>query len=127
MSEFTVGEAVVVKSYQPYSSRTVLNIRKITKITPTGRIRLEGTDVQYDKSGHAMGSSSGEILHKTPELIEQVRLYRARNKVLSATSHLPSILTAERLSVEECERIVAAAEAYQAVLNEIIAAHAPPP
>lgn len=57
MSELNVkvGDKVLL-TYSAYCKQ-YQKIVEVTKVTPTGRIKVEGLNVQFDKYGREMGSS----------------------------------------------------------------------
>lgn len=51
-----VGDKVLYSRWT--FGRTVERIGTITRVTPTGRIRIEGSDSQFDKYGREMGTDA---------------------------------------------------------------------
>lgn len=52
-----VGDKVLYRGGNPLNYTD--EIREVTKVTPTGRIRISGTESQFDKYGSQMGDKSG--------------------------------------------------------------------
>lgn len=51
-----VGDKVLYRYWT--FSRTIERIETVTRVTPTGRIRIEGSSSQFDKYGREMGHDS---------------------------------------------------------------------
>ncbi len=68
-----VGDKVI---YHPSGSCARKSIATISKITPTGRIKISGSMTQYDATGREMGNtrawSSTRISEATEELIQEI-------------------------------------------------------
>lgn len=86
-----VGDCVL---YQwGYVHNRVEKIVKVTKVTPTGRMRIEGYDEQYDKYGHQMGkrdrwSCGSSIRIPTEEDYKRIAENKAISKALSLIGEL---------------------------------------
>lgn len=100
-----VGDSVL---YQyGYSFNRVERIVKVTKVTPTGRIRIEGQDEQYDKYGNQMGkkdrwSSSSHISLATEDDIKRIK----ENHTISNALSLMEKKNKENLSYEQAVKII---------------------
>ena len=51
--DFKVGDKVLFETGYPYNHRET--IREIVKITPTGRVRISGSSLQFGKGGYRLG------------------------------------------------------------------------
>ena len=51
--DFKVGDKVLLKTGYPYNHREA--IRQVVEITPTGRVRISGSSVQFGKDGYRLG------------------------------------------------------------------------
>ncbi len=106
-----VGDFVLYKSGHPLSK--VEKIIKVTKVTPTGRIRIEGYDEQYDKYGNQMGNhdrwyGGSSIRIPTEEDYKRIKENSAISKALSLVKklnkeNLPYDLAVEIIKVLESE------------------------
>lgn len=70
-----------------YSHNRVEKIVTVTKVTPTGRIRIDYNDEQYDKFGNEIGkkdrwSSRSSLSIPTEEDFERIKKNYAINKAL---------------------------------------------
>lgn len=88
MSELkvNVGDKLLYNYGYPYNR--VEKIVTVTKVTPTGRIRIDYNDVQYDKYGNEMGrknmwSSYSSLSIPTDKDFERIKKNNAINKALS--------------------------------------------
>lgn len=79
-----VGDKVLYKGGSPIAYTD--EIREVTRITPTGRIRINNSDCQFNKYGEEMGSGSDwysySISIPTEEDFERVKRNRAINKAV---------------------------------------------
>lgn len=100
-----VGDLVL---YQwGYAHNRVEKIVKVAKITPTGRIRIEGHDEQYDKYGHQMGNrdrwSCGSYIRiATEDDYKRIKENSAISKALS----LMESKNKKNLSYEQATKII---------------------
>lgn len=107
-----------------FTNRVELRKRTVGLIRPNGRIILKGSSIQYNQDGRYVGRKCrGEIMIPTAELESQWKLEKARIASEAAVRNLPNEISAQRISADECARIIDAAKALHVVLDEIIAAH----
>lgn len=81
---FNVGDKVLLTSGFSYNHTET--ITTVTKITPTGRIRVAHSDRLFDSTGHAGGrdvwDSSSSIEPLTKEIIEKLQKKQTIRKCL---------------------------------------------
>lgn len=58
------GDKIIV--VKPYYTSNTKSVSVVTRVTPTGRIKIKGWDYQFDKYGRAMGSH--DIWYSPPYL-----------------------------------------------------------
>lgn len=99
-----VGDKVLY-SYWTFSG-TVERIETVTRVTPTGRIRVEGSDSQFDKYGRQMGGDSwrGGATLKIPTEEDFKRI--KENAVISKALSLLEKLNNKTLSYDKAVKIV---------------------
>lgn len=99
-----VGDKVL---YQ-YNSwgKSVERIETVKKVTPTGRIRIEGMDSQFDKYGREMGGDawSGHAHLSIPTEEDYKRI--DENAVISKALSLLEKLNKKTLSYDKAVKIV---------------------
>lgn len=99
-----VGDKVL---YQ-YNSwgKGVERIKTVKKVTPTGRIRIEGMDSQFDKYGREMGGDvwSGHAFLSIPTEKDYKRI--EENAVISKALSLVKDLSRKTLSYDKAIKIV---------------------
>jgi hypothetical protein len=93
MGELNVKEGDKVYYEYGYSYNRREEITTVTKVTPTGRIKVECSDSQFDKYGREMGkhdrwSSSASISEATDEIIQKVTESNTIKECLSAIGKL---------------------------------------
>lgn len=99
-----VGDKVL---YQYWTFRgTVERIETVTRVTPTGRIRIEGSSSQFDKYGREMGSDSyrGGASLSIPTETDYKRI--KENVVISKALKLIDGLNKKTLSYDKAVKIV---------------------
>lgn len=90
-----------------YSYNRVENIVTVTKVTPTGRIRIDYNDEQYDKYGHEMGkrdrwSCSSSLSIPTEKDYERIKKNNAINKAL----HIIGKINKDNLDYDKALKII---------------------
>ncbi len=88
-----------------YERRGRERIVTVTKVTPTGRIRIDFTDSQFDKYGHQMGGDtwfSSRIRRATPEDIKRIE----QKKTILKAYELCQTIDAKSLSYEKALKII---------------------
>lgn len=100
-----VGDFVLYQN--GYSYNFFEKIVKVAKVTPTGRIRIEGYDEQYDKYGCQMGnrdrwSCGSHIRIATDEDYKRIKENSAISKALS----LMGEKNKKNLSYEQAVKII---------------------
>lgn len=90
-----------------YVHNRVEKIVKVVKITPTGRIRIEGCDEQYDKYGRQMGnkdrwSCGSHIRIPTDDDYKRIK----ENSAISKALLLISSKNKQNLSYEQAVKII---------------------
>lgn len=103
-----VGDDVL---WQKYAYGSVMSrIAKVTKVTPTGRIRIDGFSGQFDKFGKQMGVSGyshrSYIRKATKEDFNKIDQNRTIQKALRIMRKFNS----ENLSYEIAKKIIELAE-----------------
>lgn len=93
MSELNVKVGDKVYYEYGYSYTRIEKITTVTKVTPTGRIKVECSDSQFDQYGREMGkhdrwSSSAKISEATDEIIQKVTERNVIKECLSAVKNL---------------------------------------
>lgn len=105
MSELNVnvGDKVLYRGGSPLNY--VEEIREVTKITPTGRIRISRCDSQFDKYGREMGGGdwySYSIVIPTEEDIERVKKNNAIKKAVSLCGEVNK----KNITYEQAEKLI---------------------
>lgn len=98
-----VGDKVVVHSwawcYNKYIETTV------SKITPTGRIRVNGYEEQFNQQGYAMGDYSSCLCNpKEDDTIRLVQLTKERKFLNSAEYEISQKI--KEMTVEQAQKIL---------------------
>lgn len=78
-------------------------IAKVTKITPTGRIRTNVTDRQFDKYGRLMGTSSTFSYGSIKRLTEEDRKRLVKKEAIDKAVKL---FGNSKLTYEQAEKII---------------------
>lgn len=96
-----VGDKVVVKSYgwgyNEYKESVV------SKITPTGRIRVNGYEAQFNQEGYAMGDYSSCLCNpKEDDTIRRVQLTKERKFLNSAEYEISQKI--KEMTVEQAQK-----------------------
>lgn len=107
MEELNVKEGDLVLYQHGFVHNRVEKIIKVTKVTPTGRIRIEGHDEQYNKYGNQMGkldswSCGSRISIPTEEDFRRIKENSAISKALSIINSI----NRENLSYERALKII---------------------
>lgn len=111
MNELNLSVGDKVLYYGGYSYNEWERIATVTKITPTGRIRIDCSDKQFDKFGNEMGrydrwSPTGRIKKLTDEDERRIIEKQTVSKCLKMMSKLNS----ENFSFEKAEKILSILE-----------------
>jgi hypothetical protein len=81
-------------------------LAKVTRVTPTGRIKTDGTgDTQFDKQGYQMGRDSWNrtfLSIPTEDDIRQINEYKTKRKAI----HLMLKMHESNITVEQAEKII---------------------
>lgn len=90
-----------------YSYNRVEKIVTVTKVTPTGRIRIDYNDEQYDKYGYEMGkkdmwSCRSSLSIPTGEDFDRIKKNYAINKAL----HIIGKINRDNLDYDKALRII---------------------
>ena len=90
-----------------YSYNRIERIVEVTKVTPTGRIRVTTSDSQYDKYGHEMGnhdvwSYKSSLSIPTEEDINRI----IKNNTISKALNIVSELHKNNLEYEKALKII---------------------
>lgn len=95
----------VIYQYNSWG-KIVERIETVKKVTPTGRIRIEGTNSQFDKYGREMASSvwGGLAFLSIPTEKDYKRI--EENAVISKALSLVKDLNRETLSYDKAVKIV---------------------
>ena len=93
MSELNVKVGDKVYYQYGYSYNRVDKITEVTKVTPTGRIRVKCSDSQFDKYGNEMGNhdrwvSRANISIATEEVIRKINELNTIKKCLYEISKI---------------------------------------
>ena len=99
-----VGDKLLLSS--GYSYNRSERIVEVIKVTPTGRIRIDDADSQYDKYGCEMGSDSWG--HRSFLSIPTQEDYKRikKNKTISKVNALIRDLDTSKLTYEDALRII---------------------
>ena len=99
-----VGDKVLYQ-YSYISTRTE-RIETVKKVTPTGRIRVKGTDKQFDKYGREMGGNSwgGRATLSIPTLEDFQRI--EENETISKALSMMAKLNIKTLPYEKALKII---------------------
>lgn len=100
-----VGDKLLYRTGYTYNQ--VERIVTVTKVTPTGRIRIDYGDCQYDKYGNEMGKRDrwtcrSSLYIPKGEDFERIKKNRAISKAISLTEKLNK----KNLSYEQALKIV---------------------
>ena len=90
-----------------YPCNRTERIVEVTKVTPTGRIRVTTSDSQYDKYGHEMGNSDmwsckSSLSIPTEEDIKRI----AQNNTIAKALNIVSKLHKDNLEYEKALKII---------------------
>ena len=90
-----------------YSYSTTERIVEVTKVTPTGRMRVTTSDSQYDKYGHEMGNHDvwcckSRLSIPTEEDIERI----IQNNTITKALNIVSKLHRDNLEYEKALKII---------------------
>lgn len=88
-----------------YECRGREHIVTVTKVTPTGRIRIDFTDSQFDKNGYQMGGDiwfSSSIRKATPEDIKRIE----QKKAILKACELCKTVSTNSLPYEKALKII---------------------
>lgn len=90
-----------------YSYNITERIVEVTKVTPTGRIRVTTSDRQYDKYGREMGnndmcSCKSKLSIPTEEYIKRI----AQNNTIAKALNIVSKLHRDNLEYEKALKII---------------------
>lgn len=104
-----VGDKVLLK--YSYHCRDYEKIEEVVKVTPTGRIKINGVNVQFDKYGSQMGqrgfcSEFYQISSITEEEIIEFKERQRKNSLISKAYNLCHNINKENLTYEQALRIV---------------------
>lgn len=90
-----------------YSYNRIERIVTVTKVTPTGRIRIDFNDTQYDKCGREMGNNDIWSCKSSLSVITEADIKRIReNNVISKALKLVEKLDKKSLSYEKALQII---------------------
>ena len=98
-----VGDNVLYKG----GRERIESIRKVTKITPTGRIRISGSDSQFNKYGDEMGHSddwSPRHYISVPTKEDIVRV--ERNNAIRKAVFLCKEVNGENITYEQVGKLI---------------------
>lgn len=99
-----VGDKVLYRLWT--FSGTVERIETVTRVTPTGRIRIDGSGSQFDKYGHEMGNDSwrggANLSIPTDEDYKRIE----ENAVISKALSLMEKLNKKTLPYDKAVKIV---------------------
>lgn len=92
-----------------YSYNCVEKIVTVTKVTPTGRIRIDYCDTQFDKYGHEMGnrdrwSCSSSVSIPAEDDYKRIKENDAKSKALSIIGKLNK----QNITYEQAVKIIKA-------------------
>ena len=90
-----------------YSYNRVEKIVTVTKVTPTGRIRIDYNDEQYDKFGNEIGrkdrwSSYSSLSVPTDKDFERIK----KNNAISKALHIIGKINKDNLDYDKALRII---------------------
>lgn len=102
-----------------YLYNRVEEIVTVTKVTPTGRIRIDYCDTQFDKYGHEMGnrdrwSCNSSVSIPTEEDYKRIRENDVKSKALS----LIGKLNKQNITYEQALKIIEIFEPKECDENE---------
>lgn len=99
-----VGDKVLYCGGNPLNY--VEKIREVTKITPTGRIRISGCDSQFNKYGKQMGDNGDWFTYSisipTEEDFDRVKKNNAIEKAVSLCRKVKS----KNITYEQAKKII---------------------
>lgn len=106
-----VGDKLLFSSGYSYNRRE--RIVEVTKITPTGRIRINDNDSQYDKYGRELGANSlrsrSFLSIPTQEDYKRIK----KNNAISKVRVLITELNTDNLTYEEALKIIEVLESIK--------------
>lgn len=111
MSELNVrvGDKVLLR-YSAYY-KEYEKIVEVVKVTPTGRIKVNGVDVQFDKYGQRMGkrdfcSEFYQINSVTEEEILEIKKKQRGNSIINKAYRLCQNVKRDSLTYEQALKII---------------------
>lgn len=111
MSELNVkvGDKVLLK-YSGYY-KTYEKIVEVVKVTPTGRIKVSGLDIQFDKYGQKMGNRSFcsefyQISSVTEEQIVEFMERQRKSSIINKAYSLCQKVNKNSLTYEQALEII---------------------
>jgi len=101
LENLKAGDKIIV------TSRYYQTITTVEKITPTGRIKIDGE--YFGKDGYAIGRGDtwygrSHLKEATPEAVEKIRQNNIIDKAIEATRNIRK----EKLTYEQASKILAA-------------------
>lgn len=108
-----VGDKVLL-TYFAYCKQHQ-KIVEVTKITPTGRIKVNGLNVQFDKYGQKIGSNGFcsefyQISFVTEEQISEFREKQRRNSIINKAVKLCQQANEKNLTYDQALEIISILE-----------------
>ena len=108
-----VGDKVLL-TYSAYCKQHQ-KIVEVTKVTPTGRIKVNGLNVQFDKYGQKMGSHGFcsefyQISFVTEEQISEFREKQRRNSIINKAVKLCQQVNEKSLTYDQALEIISILE-----------------
>ena len=104
-----VGDKVLL-TYSAYCEQRQ-KIVKVINVTPTGRIKVEGVNIQFDKYGRRMGkrdfsSEFYQISFVTEEQIAEILENQKRNSIINKAVRLCQKVNEKNLTYEQALKLI---------------------
>lgn len=104
-----IGDKVLLR-YSAYCKQYE-KIVEVVKVTPTGRIKVSGLDVQFDKYGQKMGNRSFcsefyQISSVTEEQIIEIEENQKKNSIINKAYRLCQKVNEKSLTYEQALKII---------------------
>ena len=104
-----VGDKVLL-TYSAYCEQRQ-KIVKVINVTPTGRIKVEGVNIQFDKYGRRMGkrdfsSDFYQISFVTEKQIAEILENQKRNSIINKAVRLCQKVNGKNLTYEQALKLI---------------------
>lgn len=105
-----VGDKVLLRRYYAYCNQDE-EIVDVVKVTPTGRIKVSGLNVQFDKYGQKMGTEAFcsefyQISSITKEQIIEFMERQRKNSIINKAVKICQKVSEKSLTYEQALKII---------------------